>query len=464
MSEGRRLALVWGAAALHAAIFFALGVDRYLTHHSLVDFGVFTQVTASAFSTFSSTWEGVTHWGVHFSPILLLCVPFVLATHSGLALTAIQAVAIALAIPAVYLIARRRALPRVALLAAAVAFLYPPLAALDFTDFHETVFEPAAALWLLWAIDRRLWPAAFAFAAVLLAIKEDQAIVLGVIAIAAIVVFSRRGEGGGVRFGIVALSASAVVFVAYFIAVRHIPGALAPRETARFYAWSWQQIATWGVRTLPDRVGYLLLALVPLAFVPLLSPLALLAVPGLAECVLSREVGPFTPGSHYAGAWIPYLLAAFAVEAPRLRLRWSVASVVLCVLNFIVADPLHPGAFLGIPRARDHRLDAVLARLPADAQVATQEEAFTHLGFDPNAEVCTQPQTCLHDEPAYVLVDREYPQSVALPWTADALRPLLAEGCYELILRDGGIRLYGRSPGGCRRARTRGAPRDSKTA
>ncbi len=437
-SEKQRLGLVWGAAALHATIFFALGVDRYLTHHSLVDFGVFTQVTASAFSTFSSTWEGVTHWGVHFSPILLLCAPFVIATHSGLALTAIAAVAIALAIPAVYLIARRRASANLALLVAAVAFLYPPMAALDFTDFHETVFEPAAALWLLWAIDGRRWPAAYAFAAILLAVKEDQAIILGVIGIAAIVLFGRRNERAGVRFGAVTLAASLAVFVGYFIAVRHIPGALAPHETARFYGWSWRQVTTWGVHTLPDRAGYLLLALLPLAFVPLRSPIALLAVPGLAECVLSREIGPFTPGSHYAGAWIPYLLAAFATTAPRLRAGWAAASVVLCVLNFAVADPLHPGYFLGRPGTRDSRLNATLSRLPADASVGTQEEAFTHLGFDPNAQIG------LENEPEYALLDDEYPSSVALAWTENELRPLLVKGCYRLIERDGGIRLYQR--------------------
>ncbi len=438
LSERRRLALVWCAAALHAAIFFALGVDRYLTHHSLVDFGVFTQVTASAFSAFSSTWEGVTHWGVHFSPILLLCAPLVIALHSGLALTAIQTIAIALAIPAVYLIARRRASANLAVLVAAVAFLYPPMAGLDFTDFHETVFEPAAALWLLWAIDNRRWPVAYLCAAILLSVKEDQAIVLAIIAIATIALLGRRHERDGVRFGAIALAASVVVFVGYFIAARHIAGASAPHETARFYAWTWGQLATWGVHTLPDRIGYLLLAFVPLAFVPLRSPIVLLAVPGLAECVLSREIGPFTPGSHYAGAWIPYLLAAFATTAPRLRAGWTVASVVLCLLNFAIADPLHPGYFLGVPAARDHRLDAVLSRLPAEASIGTQEEAFTHLGFDPNAQIG------LENEPEYALLDYDYPSSVALAWTANELRPLLAKGCYRLVEREGGIQLYRR--------------------
>ena len=62
--------------------------------------------------------------------------------------------------------------------AAAIALVYPPLAGVAFSDFHENGFVPAATLWLLWAVDARRWRLACAFLAVTLAIKEDQAPIL----------------------------------------------------------------------------------------------------------------------------------------------------------------------------------------------------------------------------------------------------------------------------------------------
>ncbi len=95
--------------------------------------------------------------------------------RTPLVLVAIQAVATALTVPPLFLIARRRVPEPLAAWVAAVALLYPPLAGVAFSDFHENGFAPAATLWLLWAVDARRWRAAAAFVAVCLAIKEDQA-------------------------------------------------------------------------------------------------------------------------------------------------------------------------------------------------------------------------------------------------------------------------------------------------
>ena len=59
-----------------------------------------------------------------------------------------------------------------------------PLAGLAFGDFHENGFAPAAVAWMLWAFDcGRIIPAAI-FALCAIAVKEDQAIFVGIAAAA----------------------------------------------------------------------------------------------------------------------------------------------------------------------------------------------------------------------------------------------------------------------------------------
>ena len=121
-------------------------------------------------------------------------------------------------------------------------------------------------------------------------------------------------------------------------------------------------------------VFILLLIFVPLLFLPFRSGLIWLAAAPLAEVLLSRMPTTFTVGTHYAGAWIGYVLAPFAAAAGNLgasRRRVALfACLALCIVELAVADPLHPGLNLRAPQARDAALDRFLSTLPRDASVA----------------------------------------------------------------------------------------------
>ena len=114
---------------------------------------------------------------------------------------------------------------------------------------------------------------------------------------------------------------------------------------------------------LPARLGFVVLAFGPLLFAPVLSPAMLLAVAPLAEVLLSRMPTTFTMGTHYAGAWIGYVLVAFALALRASRGRACASCwgcIALCVVEFLVADPLHPGLNLRAVEARDVALDHFL--------------------------------------------------------------------------------------------------------
>jgi uncharacterized membrane protein len=439
-------ARVWCASAAYAALYFVLGADRYVTYHSGADLGLFTQSVATVFTGFSNTIEGGSHFTFHFSPILYLCAPFLLAAHSPLALVALQAIACALVAPPLFWIASRRVSLRLAYGIVAVALLYPPLAGVTFTDFHEIGFAPAATLWLLWAVDARRWGLAALFATLTLGIKEDESLILVFAALVGAIYFARRGERDGVVFSAAAGGTAIVVFILYFSVVRPLAGATEPWNPLHFYTWTrvvdpHGSTPWWSI----GRPAYFLEALIPLAFDPLFSPAFVLALPGFAECLFSHESLTYTMGQHYAATWIPYVLfsfvdaiARFERRKQRLARNLVLASIVLSVLNLTLASPTHWGHFLGPRTAHDAAIDRVLARLPPDLEVGTHDEFYAHLGFDRNASIG------LARDPRYALFDRTYYSASWVNEIRPVLQRGLASGRYRRISSDDGIELYER--------------------
>ncbi|HTX57692.1 MAG TPA: DUF2079 domain-containing protein [Candidatus Acidoferrales bacterium] len=429
------------ATLLYAAIFFALGVDRYVTFHSGADLGLFTQAIANYAHGMYNTREGWSHFAYHFSPILYLCVPFVLLAHSALALVAIQAVATALVAPALYLIARKRTSDRNAAALACIALLYPPLQGVTFTDFHEIGFAPAAIAWLLWAIDARRFAVAYVLLAVVLAIKEDMAVAMAWLGFVGAVYFAQRRERKALVFCVVALAVSVLTLGIFFEAI--VPAAGGGASWRPFWRWSGSFPGT-GVNLVVGRFTYLLEAFVPLALLPFRSRVLVLALPGFTELLSSRWAIAYTMGQHYPGAWVPFVLVAFVIAAARVAQRWAyVAPAALCVLTLVVANPLHPLHFLGVPNARDQALNAIIARVPQAASVGSFDEVYAHMGFYPRAQIGLQ------GNPQYAIADDAYASTA---WDGTILPHLdadVANGRYRPIARDDGITLFERrGPGG----------------
>ena len=440
---------LWTGCLLYAALFTSLGWIKYAVHRNLVDFGIFEQTAASAFGCFCNPIEG-SHWAFHFSPILYVAGAAVALFRSPLTLIALQAIAGALVAPPVYAIVRARRDVAIARLAALVVWLYPPLAGLIFGDFHENGFAPAGVAWTLYAFDCGMLALTLVAAAVTLSIKEDQASFLAIAG--ALGAWRYRGTSWGKVAAAVAL-ASLLVVTVFFVYIRPHAAGAAGWEPWRFYSWTTAD-ASAPAGGFGARIGFLLLIFVPLLFLPFRSWWMLLAAAPLAEVLLSRMSATFTLGSHYAGAWIGYVLIAFAFGAAALQPRRGrtmlAACVALCAIEFAVADPIHPGINLRSLQPRDAALDTFLNRLPAVAGVATQEEAYTHLAlFDPSANLLPEtPDRAI--KTCFVLVDRSFPDSPRLQEYGDALQRLVRERSYVEIVHSDGIELYRSAAERCR--------------
>ena len=439
---------MWLATIAFAVVYTVLGTIRYATYHAGSDLGLFTQSIATAFSTFANTPEGGNHFTYHFSPILIACAPLLLATHSPLALVALQASAGALVAPPLFFIARARIGDGRALAVAAVGLLYPPLAGLTFSDFHENGFAPAATLWLLWAVDANRLRTAAGFALVALAIKEDQAVLLAAAGIFGALAFWRDGDLRRARFCVAGTLASIVTFVVFFTIVRHAAGATTPWAPTHFYAWGPTDVRGQAPWFSIGRPAYVLEALVPLAFAALATPAFALALPGFTEVLASHESITYTMGQHYAGVWIGYVLFAFAfgiaranARSPVLGLRLLRVSLALCVVILAFASPTHWGHNLRGRTAHDAARDRALARLDPASEVGVSDVLFAHLGFDRSAMLG------LDRAPRYALVDsRDRTSYVDEHWAPIVARGV-ATGTLRLLWSDDGIGLYERRAG-----------------
>jgi uncharacterized membrane protein len=442
--------VVWLLTLAYAIVFTWLGAVRYADHRNFVDFGIFAQTASSAFGCFCNAIEG-SHWAFHFSPILYLVGTVVWMWRSPLALVAAQACACALTIPPIAGLVERRTDVRFGRLAAVVVFLYPALAGLTFGDFHENGFAPASVAWMLWAFDGGYCTAAFLFALGALSAKEDQAVFLTIGGLAGAWRF--RGTAAG-RTALAVAIVAIVVGVTYFWYIQPAAAAKAHWAPTRFYAWTHADVRALFPAGILQRLGFVVLAFAPLLFLPFRSRTMWLAAAPLAEVLFSRMSTTFTLGSHYAGAWIGYVLAAFAFGLRRLpsaasmqrSLGWCAA---LCMLELLVANPMHPGLNLRARQSRDVALSSVLHELPPDVSVATQEEAYTHLALeDPYARLL--PEHPGEDEDAcFILVDYAYPDSPRLREYGATVNELVRGGVYVPVLHAGGIDLY-RRQGTCR--------------
>src|SRR5213594_1241231 len=229
------------------------------------DLGYYAQLTweVSQLQTpRSSIWHDAV-WGNHASFILAAVAPFLRLYPEPATLLVIQSIVLALgAVPAYCLGRRVWAQPSAGAVTAGVYLLYPPLQFANLFDFHADTFATPMLLAAFASIfaGRTGW--ALAWAGLLMLVKEDMALV-------------------ALTFGLYVAAVAATVFALLIWVV--IPSWIQSPYFSVFNRWHhlgntpWELIASPVLRTdvffgtvlQPERLGYLVLLLVPLAGLPL---------------------------------------------------------------------------------------------------------------------------------------------------------------------------------------------------
>lgn len=182
LSSNKPKILLFSALFLYGVIFAYLSLVKYYTFHATGwDLGIFSQSLSTTinFNTFfHNNLELGSHFHVHFSPILLLILPFYSAYQSPVTLLVLQAFVAALGVVPLYYLAKHEFKNENYGLAFSLLYLlYPPLHGANLFDFHPEAFAPFFGFTTLYFLKKGKWAKYFVFLTLLLTIKEDIALI-----------------------------------------------------------------------------------------------------------------------------------------------------------------------------------------------------------------------------------------------------------------------------------------------
>ena len=214
------------AFAAVSAFYIYLLWARTLTYCSPgFDMGIFAQMLDNMTESEHSFLPMVTcergeylsHFAVHFSPILYLLVPFCYIFDPLTVLVFAQIILVFSGVFPLFLICRQLKLSNAKSLIISLLFLlYPAMSSGAFYDFHENAFLAPLILWTLYFSHKRgklNTLLMFVFALLTLMVKEDAAIYVAFIAL--FVFFSQRQRLKG--FGLFVLTVCYFVFAIFMI-------------------------------------------------------------------------------------------------------------------------------------------------------------------------------------------------------------------------------------------------------
>ncbi|HEY6361542.1 MAG TPA: DUF2079 domain-containing protein [Vicinamibacterales bacterium] len=437
-------------AALVGSAYALYGLFRHWHFgSSAYDLGIFDQAVwhLSRLEAPASTIRGVSNlFGDHFHPVIALFAPLYWIWSGPETLIVAQAALLAASVIPVFLYARDRLSACSAHLVAAAYALFWAIQRMMAFDVHELAFAPLAIATAILAMERRQWTAFWIAAGSLMLIKEDLIPLLTGFGAYLFVRGERRRGAALVAASLVSLAVVVGIIVPGFNdAGRYeYTSAVTPlmREPWRIPV---------ALVTPPVKLVTLFMWLAPFLFLPLASPLILVAVPVMVERFLSASPNHWGTVFHYSAPLAPILamsaadgLARLGRAHPRPITAAAAAMVVLCAV-LPGRQPLWrvfaAGHYRGTPAAVTGR--HVVALVPPGASVVAQATIVPHLSQRSTIYVL-QP---LAPESEYVVA-----QADLSPWpnvSRDALQRLVDErqrrGYVVIYARDGWVLLRGPS-------------------
>jgi uncharacterized membrane protein len=410
--EGR---LAFAMVLLYVAVFGSLALVRHWAFHSTaLDLGVFDQVLWNTVhgrfmeSTLSlERCDPHNFFLDHFSPALLLIVPFYAVVPRPETLIVFQTIALALGAWPIYLLARRflvRSEERLVWVAAYV--LSAPLAWITFYDFHEitlAVFPLGLAMYFL--ATRRTIPLLLGLGASFLVKEELPLVAIGF----GVALLAQRRWGLG---AFVAIASAVWFLVTLKVIIPAFTGGAPYQYLGRYASLGGDEFEI--ARTLVLDPLRVLRVLVAGEWGSKLAFFLTLFAPGLGLAVRSRSLlipsiiplgylflsdygGQHTHHNQYGAVLIPLAFGASIVgfatlpDRPRLRRRLT-GAVLLSALVFSLvhgALPLTPGFYDAYLRGnpdrapsgalvflREPRYEAFLpavAAIPAEASISSRD-------------------------------------------------------------------------------------------
>ena len=360
------------------------------------DLGIFDQGVwlLSRFKTPFVTILGLNLFGDHASYIMLAFVPLYWLWPSAKVLLLAQTLALAVrggaGLPHRPQGARQ---PWLAVFPAVGYLLTPAVGWLNMENFHPDSFEVPLLLFAIYFMIRGRWRWFLVMVVLLLSIKEDVPLLVVPLGLYVALRYDRR-----VGFLTAGLAAS------WFVVTLFILGPLLSGTGAgHLDAW---RIPFGGVAGLvsttverpwevggdlltADKQEYLFQLLTPVLFLPLLTPLTLVALPSVLFNLVSTFPYQYNLHYHYTSLIVPLFSAAAVLALPRFKVastRRAMAVLLLpaALMSAYMWGPIEksrePGSFAAPYYSQAEAAREAIALIPPDAVVSARFSYSPHLG------------------------------------------------------------------------------------
>ncbi|MFP4103406.1 DUF2079 domain-containing protein [Coleofasciculus sp.] len=412
-----------------------LGLHRHYTFYSSYDQGIFNQVFWNNLhgrffesSLSSQLSANVVHQGEvprvdyhrlgqHFTPALLLWLPFYALFPTPATLTVLQVTLVTAAGLVLYGLAREYLEPTLAGMITVSFYCANAVIGPTLSNFHDISQIPLFVFGLLLAMEKRCWWLFWLLSVLLLTVREDAGI--GLFGVGVYLILSRRYP----RIGLAVCSLS----FGYMILLTNLVMPLFSEDISqRFMMERFGQYASgdeastleiiWGMISNPGRVlvelvtpfgrtlNYLLGQWLPLAFIPAISPASWMIAGfpllklflGQGESVLAiniRYAMTVVPGLFYGTIlwWSKHqdlykrsLFRYFWIFCITLTLIFSYtssASALNRAFYFMLPDSFDPWVHISLPQQWNHvqQMRPLVAQIPPDTSVSATTYIIPHL-------------------------------------------------------------------------------------
>jgi uncharacterized membrane protein len=429
-SDSKRPSKTWFIHAMFLGYVIVLSTASLVRHYSFQtsawDLGIFDQAVSSTLSgrLFYYTAElyanpGGSIFGVHFSPVLFLVVPFYVILRSPVTLLVIQSVVLGAGVYPVFLIGQHVLKDRrLAYYFSLLYLVYPHVYGINIFDFHPDAFFVPFALFALYFFMKGSWKPYLAFLLLGLSTKEFMAIVFAIFGLGELWigrheiadVFRSRSHPSKkmlMILGTMALSAC------WYLAARQVISVFNPNPPGGFAQGSpWSLLgfapldpSSWfhpGQINLLQAISYdsqsklfyLFTIFAPLGFLPLFDLVGVLpALSWIVVALLSNYPPYYEIGLQYSALIAPFTIIAAIKGFGRVQSLLKTDSrrinklvqrlFFACVLiSLVLTFQNLPSSFQAIVSPHDQRLNNLIIKIQTDfpnASILTQYNLFPHI-------------------------------------------------------------------------------------
>jgi uncharacterized membrane protein len=403
-------ALVWAMIALYVVFFSFVTVLKHEAFETTAfDLGNMDQAVWNSFHgrflPFTNWGEEGTRLAYHVDPILILISPLYLIYSDPRALLVFQSVVIALGAWPIYLLARERLGTSLSALVFPLAYLlFPALQAANMFDFHPTTLVAGLLPYAFYFLEKRKYALFLLFSVLILACKEEMALLVVMLGIYALILQRNRRVGvAAIALGVVWFIAAIYVVIPYYNPAGHSPylgkySHLGQGPAGILRTAVTNPLAVVRTVVTGEKLVYLRDLFTPVAFLSLFGPQVLfLSLPTLAIILLSGDPQVYALEKfHYAAPVVPVVIisAIYGTSflADRLAGRWGVSrqswvsvisSIVLLSTVLYHWDrgftPVGRNFALPVVTGHDRLAKEFVALVPDGAIVSAQSKLNPHL-------------------------------------------------------------------------------------